>query len=957
MFLNRARRAWHVWDQFWFGPVDARIAAIVRILFGLCLFGYLARTLTAIDNLYSDVGVIALDAKGIAWGKRWLLLYQWALEGSARWLDPLWTLLATGYLTLVASSRRVRSPRTDALHSILEVSLAVTGWFALFARLSDPARIQILFLLAVVGAGMIVFGFQTRAWLTFVFLTLSWMRQRSDLTFASFDTLYTAMAFFLIFPAGDQRWSVRALWNQSLPATVPIWGLRMLQCQLTVVYLDAAWEKFGIPGWREGLFMSYVLMGDLSRVQTLEWGTNNALFLFSALFTWWALALESFLPVLLWIPASKRLAMFLGVMLHLGISALTRVPFYTPIMITYYACFLNRDDLDLIRKSIAGWISAAGRPLAFMNRFSVRKWTLNPVGKMLVGMVAVAALSVLPFDQGASHGFCFFDDRLHLERNEYLNPPTASNMLNLSSPYFGEWTPTVYLAWRALFPLAIIDTDANGWLSLDPLPFHALNLGLHALNSALVFALFRALGVNFIACLLGAMLFAWHPLQVESVTWISEARGLLAASCSLIAWLLHLAASRKRLVIALFIESLAFFFFALALFSKPSAAAVPLMAAIVDIVWLRRPRINLMNFIPWLAIILFMALRVSPLQQENIPQEARSIPNRLSIAEDSITWWLNKVFLPEGLAMDYGRTPSVALASKRTLWAFAIPWLLFLGRRKRWLMTSVLLFVAGLSPSLGLVPFGHQAISTVADRYAYLAMIGPALAIAAWSRRRPMIVLAPIVAVLIGMGAGSWMEVDRRRDDASIAFHARAVNPNSVDAALIEADLARRLGRNDKALLALKRAHDAHPESGAASAAYLAQALEHRPLEELELQLQRHRERFGDFLIAHPYALALERAGLRTKALAQWKELVTKLRNEPGDRSILSAYARCLGRGGHWDEAEAMLKVIATRWAHSTPAQRELAADWNVLADEARQRQDLARADRYQSVAQSITPH
>ncbi len=61
-------------------------------------------------------------------------------------------------------------------------------------------------------------------------------------------------------------------------------------------------------------------------------------------------------------------------------------------------------------------------------------------------------------------------------------------------------------------------------------------------------------------------------------------------------------------------------------------------------------------------------------------------------------------------------------------------WLWYQRTRVPWLVSTAGVFVAGLLPVLGLVPFAFQAYSTVADRYVYIAMLGPALALA-WGWR------------------------------------------------------------------------------------------------------------------------------------------------------------------------------------------------------------------------------
>jgi tetratricopeptide (TPR) repeat protein len=115
------------------------------------------------------------------------------------------------------------------------------------------------------------------------------------------------------------------------------------------------------------------------------------------------------------------------------------------------------------------------------------------------------------------------------------------------------------------------------------------------------------------------------------------------------------------------------------------------------------------------------------------------------------------------LAADYGRSPDVALAAGWIWWMWLGPavlaTVLFFVRSLRPYLVPFLVFAAALLPTLGLVPFNFQLVSTVADRYAYFALLGPALAltmIVARSSRGWVIALA--AAWVAGL---TWLTVQR----------------------------------------------------------------------------------------------------------------------------------------------------------------------------------------------------
>ncbi|HZE88326.1 MAG TPA: glycosyltransferase family 39 protein, partial [Verrucomicrobiae bacterium] len=105
-----------------------------------------------------------------------------------------------------------------------------------------------------------------------------------------------------------------------------------------------------------------------------------------------------------------------------------------------------------------------------------------------------------------------------------------------------------------------------------PMPFHAVNIVLHALASALAFLLLKRLTSSDAAALAGALLFAIHPVHTEAVTWISGDGEILAGLLLMAAWLSH-ASGRPALAAA---------GLALALLSKEGAAVFPALALAGD---------------------------------------------------------------------------------------------------------------------------------------------------------------------------------------------------------------------------------------------------------------------------------------------------------------------------------------------------------------------------------------
>jgi tetratricopeptide (TPR) repeat protein len=223
----------------------------------------------------------------------------------------------------------------------------------------------------------------------------------------------------------------------------------------------------------------------------------------------------------------------------------------------------------------------------------------------------------------------------------------------------------------------------------------------------------------------------------------------------------------------------------LALLAKPIAAALPLAAAAIAIGWLNRPwRSTVLALLPWCALTVGIAALTMGEQGATTITHIPPLWQRPLMAGDALAFYLLKLVVPWPLGGDYGRSAWQVMHSD---WSY-VTWLVPLGlvaalwwlpRRAVWLSAAVV-FIAGLLPVLGLVPFAYQNASTVADRYAYLAMLGPALATAAWLAKPPNWQrLAPLVVVLAIFAGLSFQQLAAWRNDRAWTAQTLVVNPAS----------------------------------------------------------------------------------------------------------------------------------------------------------------------------------
>jgi Flp pilus assembly protein TadD len=230
------------------------------------------------------------------------------------------------------------------------------------------------------------------------------------------------------------------------------------------------------------------------------------------------------------------------------------------------------------------------------------------------------------------------------------------------------------------------------------------------------------------------------------------------------------------------------FFFVLALWAKPAAVAVPLMAALLDRLATRRPWrqiaapavVGLLVAVP--VIVITRRMQTGELVTPT-PLWSRPI-----VALDAVAFYLWKLFVPARLLVDYGRTPQW-LIDRPHVWAsglvtIAVAVACWTARRRwPWLWIGLAVFVAALLPVLGLTPFDVQMISTVTDRYLYLAMIGPAMVAAfALSRANGRAPYAVAALLLIALAVRSNVRARDWRDEFTLFEPELVHNPRSLAA-------------------------------------------------------------------------------------------------------------------------------------------------------------------------------
>jgi Flp pilus assembly protein TadD len=464
--------------------------------------------------------------------------------------------------------------------------------------------------------------------------------------------------------------------------------------------------------------------------------------------------------------------------------------------------------------------------------------TSPPPPSLLWPAVLVVCVTLAAFSRVLVNDFVNWDDKIAIQHNPSFTPPTAKSLKYYwtdMDPHNEFFVPVNYTTWWLLAHLAPA-TDAAGKSTVKPWPFHTMNLLAHAANGLLVLLVLHRLTRSRWPACLGALLFALHPLQAEPVAWASSMYSELSGFFALLALWQYLKYSDLRYGDAsdappapapgtrpkrrpgywrpYLIATVAF---ALALLTKPVAVVVPGIVAVIEL-FLRRRRVRdlLLPLGAWGVLALPTIILARASQQE----PAVYIPTplwRFLVALDALAFYLYKLVVPVGLAPDYGRSPRWLLHEGPVLYTWMAPVALGIVAwavrdKARWMLACLLLFVVALLPTLGLVPFDYQRYSTVADRYAYLAMLAPALALAWVLSRYPRPVLMVLVGlVLAGLGVLSALQTRHWGDTRTLFRQTLRVNPRSLAALSIFAYDYNWEGNPEKALELYGQALEVNP--------------------------------------------------------------------------------------------------------------------------------------------------
>ena len=301
--------------------------------------------------------------------------------------------------------------------------------------------------------------------------------------------------------------------------------------------------------------------------------------------------------------------------------------------------------------------------------------------------------------------------------------------------------------------------------------YHLVNILLHFLSALLLICILRRLAIP--GAWLLAAIFTLHPVQVESVAWITELKNTLSGVFFFSALLVYLKfdSERKRKLYVIAIG-----LFLLGLMSKSVIATLPV--SLLAIFWWKRGKINwkqdivplTLFFVVGIAYGLFTAWMEKKFIGAQGGEFTFSFIERCLIAGRVIWFYLSKIFLPINLIFIYPRWN----VSQAVWWQYAFPAAAFVLTGGLWIirkysrapLAAFICFTAAIFPVMGFFNVYPFQFSFVANHFIYLAIIGPCIIAVVgagriidkvWNNNRILRSVAAMLLVLI-LSFLSWKQ-------------------------------------------------------------------------------------------------------------------------------------------------------------------------------------------------------
>ena len=336
--------------------------------------------------------------------------------------------------------------------------------------------------------------------------------------------------------------------------------------------------------------------------------------------------------------------------------------------------------------------------------------------------VLILAVTAVLYAPVLRHGFILLDDPDFVTNNPIvLNGISSMGVMFAFDPFvFPQWQP---LTWLSL----MLDAQLYG---MEPAGFHTTNLLLHLATTVVLFLAVRNLTGEPVLSCVAVLIWAIHPLHVESVAWISERKGMLSSFFfALTLWQYERCVRKedRRSYLLLLLT------FTLGLMSKSVLVTLPFGLMLLDI-WPLRRGVHLKEKIPMI-FLSFWAIIMNYISQDaaGVLLDQGAVPGHVRAANVIVGYgeYLRKLVWPDDLCCFYPLLPErlTPLRIGISLAALMLITILVLAMTKRghtWAFVGWCWYLGTILPVIGILQIGRHAM---ADRYSDLPMLGIYIAV------------------------------------------------------------------------------------------------------------------------------------------------------------------------------------------------------------------------------------
>ncbi len=398
----------------------------------------------------------------------------------------------------------------------------------------------------------------------------------------------------------------------------------------------------------------------------------------------------------------------------------------------------------------------------------------------------IVIITSLVYFQAIHFDFVNYDDDGYVYQNPLVKSGISIKGIfeAFSEMYKANWIPLTLISY-------MMDTEIFG---VSPIGYHFTNIFFHILNSVLLFIFLKISTGNVRSGFVVAILFAIHPLHVESVAWISERKDVLSTFfglCALIMYIRYATQRDWKKYLAVFM------LFLCSLMSKPMLVTIPMIFLLLDFWPIQRIPSNqnsknirtlwmlVLEKLPFFILSLIFSV-IAILSQKSggtvgtttgFPFSARLMNAMVSYAE-----YIFKAFWPTNLAVIYPYRHEIdilqLIVSILVLLAITCA-VIYCNKKNPALFVGWSWFLITLLPVIGFIQVGTQAM---ADRYTYVPLIGLFIS-AVWSinhliikfRFNQWIVAMATATIILTFSMMTFNQITTWKNSATLFEHALSV--------------------------------------------------------------------------------------------------------------------------------------------------------------------------------------